>query len=184
MLVGTVATNCDDCSDVHTTNPPVPVTPDPGTSVPVPGCVGKIMPDNLNAPSQCVGMNLGGAELKPFSRNLSRCPDGDAYAAGQRFQIYWTICNTAAATPTTLLPYKLEARTVAGGVEATTPVLSLDFTQRALAPCDCQTEIVVFNSTEAGAQNLGPGAYRLRLSGIYGPGQANFVNLEMIVINP
>jgi hypothetical protein len=184
VLLGTFATNCDDCGDVDTTGAPQPAQPSPGQVAPVLGCVGKIASTSLNAPTQCQGMNLGGEELRAFNPTLSRCPDGASYAATDRFQVYWTFCNTAQAAPTTSLPYTLEVRARQGGATLPTPVATADFVQPALAPCACKTEIVVFNSpTEPGLQ-LGPGSYFLTLTSIYAPGQVNFVNGEQIQINP
>lgn len=184
VLLGTFATNCDDCGDVDTTGPAAPAQPAPGGVAPVPGCTGKIAPVSLNAPTQCQGMNLGGEELRAFHQVLSRCPDGAAYAATDRFQVYWTICNTAQATPTTSLPYALEVRVRQDGGTQPVPVATVNFVQPALAPCACKTEIVVFNSPTEPGVHLDPGSYSLTLTSIYAPGQVNFVNGEQIKINP
>jgi hypothetical protein len=167
MLLAGATTNC---GDVDTTGPPQPRTVAPGTSEAVAGCADANRFrafTSLRRPEQCDGTSAGGLELKLYPAILGQCPDAETHAVAAPFQIYWTICNSADRVPPTVLDYQLAISTVQAGAES--PFRTLPFTQPSLLPCECKTEVVVFNSSTDPSpdKGLGPGAYRFRLTAPY-----------------
>lgn len=170
ILFGGVMTNCDSCADVDVTGSHRPAIPADGTSEPVPGCDPPqryLAYDTLRSPEQCDGANAGGQELKANPHHLALCPDAHSFAANDEFRLYWTICNTAASVPPTVLPYELKVSRVSAGEEV--ELRSFPLSQPSLAACDCSTQVVVFNSPSDPEvqRKLGVGSYRFRLTGPY-----------------
>jgi hypothetical protein len=97
----------------------------------------------------------------------------------EAFQVYWTVCNTAANPPPSVIPYELTIASVQDGTE--TPIRRLSFAPPALVACDCTTEVVLFNSPTSAdpSRQLAAGTYRFRLSEPY----AN-ATMEQIVVAP
>ncbi|HEY5960344.1 MAG TPA: hypothetical protein VIV60_27510 [Polyangiaceae bacterium] len=186
MVASGLMTNCDGCGDTKV-NAVHPVTPSDKVSMDVPGCVSTSAMSyktakNLQAPSAC-GAIINGAEVSLDNNRIGLCPQGVAVPKSQSFQVYWTLCNTAAVRNdsvhgATQQSYNLRIMAHQDGksVELTP---SLSFTQPILDPCGCSTEIVVFNSpTDPNpAKKLAPGAYAFYLSAPYALAEVNLVTV-------
>jgi hypothetical protein len=185
IIAGGMMTNCEDCGDTTVTGVQ-PVQPSDATSMPVPGCVSTpqqsyYTASSLKAPDACGGI-INGAEITINNNRIGLCPANVAVPRSQSFQIYWTLCNTAAvrndaAHGATQKSYNLKITTRQGGHES--DLTSLPFTQPILNPCECATQTVVFNSASDADPNkkLNPGAYAFFLTDPYAQAKSNRVDV-------
>lgn len=185
MVVSGLMTNCDDCGDTKV-NSVHPVEPADSTSMEVPGCVSTpaltyYTADTLLSPDACGGI-INGAEISIDNNRIGLCPENVAVPKSQSFQVYWTLCNTAAVRNDVehgAVQQSYNLRVMAHRSGEAVELTPLSFVQPILEPCDCTTQIVVFNSPSDPDPNkkLTSGAYAFYLSAPYA-----LTNVNSIVV--